>query len=189
MPEHDAEVTSAPGEIEARSATFLQRMRSVMPRRTAPGSPSVKPPCGRTGTCDLAQDEAFHSGYLSVTDSVSTCASVNARDSEGSGHHSSSISAQGTPRWRAAAAQVRVRGQGALAAGREKVALGREKGRMLLASVSGGAGGALSFLKRVKQVSVRAGSGRRSLDCEDEASVVRDARRRLLGRWGGRVAT
>lgn len=160
--------------------SLVSRVRSIMPRLSlssdAKSTPRGASPHALSGPLALPLHRC-PSPATSFADTVSFAGESTAGGSSADGQHSSPISAQGTPRWRVAAAQVRSRGQGALAAGREKVALGREKGRMLLASV-GGAGGAMSALKRVKAAVSRGGGAGVTEDCE------RGSRRRFLARWG-----
>eukprot|EP00892_Ulva_mutabilis_P002043 jgi/Ulvmu1/1183/UM108_0011.1 len=193
--EDDTEVLCSPGELTSRRTSFLHRMRSFVPRLSDVASRgsrvSFSPAASVDGECcrrlPSRASESESSGSdasLSLADTVSVCAQSAAGSAQGDGQNSSPIAAHATPRWRAAAAQVRARSQDALAAGLEKVAVSREKGRLLLASVSVRAEGARSLLRKVKAATARSVSTHSSTSIDAGGVGHEDARRRVFGRWG-----
>lgn len=187
--EHTAAAADIPGNLASRRSSFLHRVRAMVPRLSDVASkPSTPSGASVNGSGPAASPGASRPSCSSLADTVSVCAQSMAEGSLGDGQNSSPISAHSTSRWRVAGAQVKLRGQGALAAGREKVAVGCEKGRVLLASVSGGAEGVRALLRKVKAATPWGGSGRqspRSENCANEADKEHDdSRWTLFGRRG-----
>lgn len=172
-----------------RHASFVRRVCAIVPRLHSSSDCKVARVEQEEPLSDVAAGdrEPSRAAATCADDSVTLSCIGRGGDSMTQLQHSSPISAHASPRWRVAAAHVRSRGQGAIAAGREKVALGREKGRMLLASVSNGAGSAVSLFKRMKAAVGTGGAAREKLegDLEEGGDNTRQggSRSRLRGLW------